>query len=191
MEELGLDTLNGSQEIRIETELKDGGAAGLAGELRVDGFVGEGAEGAGLVWRVDAAEDVGIAVPVAFAEKRLRNGRMAGLHRFEGVFARPRVRDAADVEDGGPVGLHLLEELFLVGESPGDEEVEEGVLEFRRLLALAERDLDIEAGEVAAGEEAAEVGGGEGEAGGGEVHQRDRPRKAMLRDRIGAVVEFM
>jgi hypothetical protein len=45
----------------------------------------------------------------------------------------------------------------------------------RGLLALAESDLDVEAGEVPAREEAAEVGGGEGEAGGGEVHQWHPP----------------
>ena len=39
------------EEVGVEAELEDGGAAGLAGELRVDGLVGEGAEGAGLLRR--------------------------------------------------------------------------------------------------------------------------------------------
>ena len=152
-----------AEEVGVEAELEDGGAAGLAGELRVDGFVGEGAEGGGLVWRLDAAEHVGVAVPAVVAQKRLRNGRLARLHRGEGVFAGAGVRDAADVEDVGALGLHLLEELLLVGESAGDEELEEGVLVLRRLRAPAERDLDVEAGGMPAREELPEVGGGEGE----------------------------
>ena len=55
-----------------------------------------------------------------------------------------------------------------MGEAAGDEELEEGVLELRRLRALAERDLDVEAGGMPAREEAAEVGGGEGEGAGEE-----------------------
>ena len=46
------------------------------------------------------------------------------------------------------------------------EEFEEGVGILRGLLALAERDLDVEAGEMPALQEAAEVGGGQGETGG-------------------------
>jgi len=44
---------------------------------------------------------------------------------------------------------------------------------------------------VPAGQEPAEVGGGEGEGGGGEVHQAGPPMTGMLRDRMKAVVEFM
>ncbi|MBK9061585.1 MAG: hypothetical protein IPL89_00010 [Acidobacteria bacterium] len=50
-----------------------------------------------------------------------------------------------------------------MGEPTVDEEVEEGVGVLRRLLALAERNLDVETGQMPAREEAAEVGGGEGE----------------------------
>ena len=163
VEELGLDALQGAEEVGVEAELEDGGAAGFAGELRVDGFVGEGAEGAGLL---DLLEDVGHS----------RTSRRPRAHPARWRAAPPSSRRGCRATASAPPNCRgrgrrepsafsiFPEVLLLVGEAPGDEEVEEGVGVLRRLRALAERDLDVEAGEMPAREELAEVGGGEGEA---------------------------
>jgi len=80
-----------------------------------------------------------------------------------------RCEACAAISDGdrrriGPGDLVLLEDTY------GKGHVTRLLSPVTCLFLRVEGDFDVEACEVPAREEAAEVGGGEGEAGGGEVH---------------------
>lgn len=128
----------------------------------------EGAEGARTIGVVDAAEEVGVATPGAVEEGGLIDDvRAAGHGGFGGAGrgAQPlaAVVDGAvggDGEDRPPLVREGVQVARLVLEAAAVENVEDRVVE-ARALDQAVQGSALERGQVLAGEEGDEVGGGE------------------------------
>ena len=107
----------------------------MAGELGVGDFVAEGAEGAGVLGRLDAEEEVRVAAPAAVEEGGLVDDVVAaadGLFGFgggaaelgEAVFVRAV---EGDLRDAAAARLKLGEVALLVLEAAGADDVELGI----------------------------------------------------------------
>ncbi len=180
VEHLGHGLLDAGEKVRVERQLKDRRAARFHRELRVVDLVRPRAEEAG---RFDAAKDVGDARPLAAAQQALCDGGQALAHGIEGAvggFGRGTEGQIAEIEDLVARGRDRFDVLLLVRHPALDEEVEEGIGIHRRLRPQPLRHLHVQRGAVPAGQEPAEVGGGELEGGGGEVHQRGAPLAARV-----------
>ena len=164
---LGPRPLRGGEQLRIEAELQNGPALGLAGELRVDDFVGPCPESRR---RFDAEQHVCPSNPVAGAERALHDHVGSRLHRRAGLRnSLLRDADAVDDRDGEPARLQVLDVVRFVPAPPLLEDLLERVPGFR-LRQRSVGDRDVERGQVPAMQMADEVGCAEEEGGGELLH---------------------
>ena len=157
VEPLGQSFLDSLEEIRVERQLEDRGAARFPRELRVVDLVGPRAENAR---RFDSAQNVGKPQPFAVAEDPLRDGRLALAHGFEATLGGLGTGESAEIEILVTFGRDRFDVLLLVRQPSLHEHVQEGVGVIR-LLSNALRHLHVQRGAMLTREEAAEIGGGE------------------------------
>src|SRR5262245_20921289 len=154
----GQEVLSGGEVLRVGAELDQEVGFGRAGELGVEWLVGPGAEAAR---RVDAGEEIGVAVPNAVVEPALVNERLAGLHGAAGFEACVGL---ADADHRAVAGFERLQDLSFVIEALLADQSHFGVVGVGLGEAGVLAALGVGAfhpgGEFAL-EESDEVGGGE------------------------------
>ena len=141
-------------------------APGDPGELGVDNLVRPGAQ---CARRVHPQQEVGVTAPAAFLQAALVDHVGAAPHRLHGSHAgriavaavwRIRLRDRFHPE--AAVAVRGQQALLVLDSAPA-QQLGSGVVDLPRPFAEAERQLAAQVRQVPAGEEAAEVGSGEGE----------------------------
>ena len=183
---LGRGALHLPQQVRVEQQLQQRLAPGDPGELGVDNLVRPGTQRAR---RAHPQQKIGVAAPAAVLQAALVDHVGAAAHRVHGVCAGGvavvaaarlgRSLDGGDVESA--TGIRSQQPLLVLESAPA-QQLGAGIIGLRRRPPESERHLAAQVGQMAAGEEAAEVGGGEGEFAAELAHRRaSAPRGTPLR----------
>ena len=156
----GIHALREGEEVRVQAQLKDRPAAGLARELGIDHLVAPVAERAR---RRHAQQQIRAPAPGIVQQRRLRDDLRAAAHRVERpIRERLRHSRALDLDDLVSLPGQVLQIVPLVDRATLHEDVEQRIVEMRP-LDPAIRGLDVQVREVPAVEMPDEVGGAEAE----------------------------
>jgi hypothetical protein len=138
---LGIRPLRDGDEVRVERELEDRSAAGLACELRIDRLIAPVPERTG---RRDPQQQVGATAPAIVQQRRLSNGLRAASHRVEGAICEPLCNSRAfDLDYLVPPAGQMLEVAPLMERAAFDEDLEQRIVEMRPLDTAVQR-LDVQ-----------------------------------------------
>ncbi len=164
---LGAEALDHGDQVGVEAELEHGLRLGVARQLGVERLVGPVAEAAGAR---DAQQHVGAAEPALVRERRLGDHVPAGEHRGDRALERAALAALLlEVRDRSALRFEVCEVGALVLEAALGQHLGLGPEEIGRLRTPLGGPA-VERGEVPAREVIREVGGGEPQLAGDELH---------------------